>query len=46
MAILHTGPLRERSRYPPADIAVDRIGELLHCDLPALLRAGEARNAR
>jgi FMN phosphatase YigB (HAD superfamily) len=32
--------------YPPADIAVDRIGELLHCDLPALLRAGEARNAR
>jgi FMN phosphatase YigB (HAD superfamily) len=26
--------------YPPADLTVERIGDLLHCDLPALLPAG------
>ena len=27
------------AKYPPADIAIERIGDLLNCDLPALLRA-------
>ena len=30
-------------RYLPADITIERIGELLHCDLPALLGAGRGR---
>ena len=29
--------------YPPADVAVDRIGDLLHYELPALLRTGDGR---
>ena len=29
--------------YPPADLTVDRIGELLGYDLPALLRAGSPK---
>jgi len=33
------------AKEPPADIAVDRIGELLRYDLPALCRAGTARKA-
>jgi FMN phosphatase YigB (HAD superfamily) len=35
--------------YPPADIAIERIGDLLQYDLPALLpvcRAGSARDAQ
>jgi FMN phosphatase YigB (HAD superfamily) len=28
--------------YPPADITIDSIGDLLHFDLPALLQAGRA----
>lgn len=26
--------------YPPADLAIERIGDLLDCDFPALLRPG------
>jgi FMN phosphatase YigB (HAD superfamily) len=29
------------AKYPPADIAIERIGELAHFDLPTLLRAAE-----
>jgi FMN phosphatase YigB (HAD superfamily) len=29
--------------YPPADVTIDRIGELLHHDLPALLGTGGRR---
>jgi phosphoglycolate phosphatase-like HAD superfamily hydrolase len=32
--------------YPPADVAVDRIGDLLHYELPALLRTGGGRKRR
>jgi FMN phosphatase YigB (HAD superfamily) len=32
--------------YPPADIAVDRIGDLLDYELPVLLRAGDGRKTR
>ena len=28
--------------YPPADINIDRIGELLECDLAPLLEAGRS----
>lgn len=31
--------------YPPADITVERIGELVNCDLPALLGVVEAGHA-
>jgi len=31
------------SAYPPADVSVDRIGELLRFEVPALLRAGHAK---
>jgi polyphosphate glucokinase len=31
------GLRREVASYPPADITIERIGELLHYDLPALL---------
>jgi len=31
--------------YPPADVAVDRIGDLLDYDLPALIGADHARSA-
>ena len=36
---------KEMAGYPPADITVERIGDLLHYDLPALLAAGQAANA-
>ncbi len=29
------------ARYPPADLTIERIGDLLTCDLPALTRAGQ-----
>jgi hypothetical protein len=32
------------SSYPPADLAVDRIGDLLRVDLPTLLGAGNTRD--
>ena len=32
--------------YPPADIAIERIGELLQFDLPTLLQAGQAGSAK
>jgi len=32
--------------YPPADIAIERIGELLDFDLPTLLHAGQAGRAK
>ena len=28
--------------YPPADITVERIGELVNCDLPAFLGTAKA----
>jgi FMN phosphatase YigB (HAD superfamily) len=31
--------------YPPADITLERIGDLVTCDLPALLGLSEARSA-
>jgi hypothetical protein len=31
--------------YPPADITIERIGDLLQYDLPAMLAAAEAENA-
>jgi FMN phosphatase YigB (HAD superfamily) len=31
---------KEMAAYPPADINIERIGELLECDLPSLLEAG------
>jgi hypothetical protein len=30
------------SAYPPADLAIERIGDLLDCDVPALLRPATA----
>lgn len=33
------------STYPPADVTVERIGELAHWDLPTLLGAPDARRA-
>lgn len=33
---------RNLSTYPPADLAVERIGDLLDCDLSALVRPGAA----
>ena len=32
--------------YPPADIAIERIGDLLRYDLPALLRSDQAGSTR
>jgi hypothetical protein len=32
----------EVSKYPQADVTLERIGELLNYDLPALLAAGRA----
>jgi FMN phosphatase YigB (HAD superfamily) len=32
----------ETTKYPPADVSIERIGELLHFDLPALLAASAA----
>ena len=32
--------------YPPADVMVERIGDLLQYDLPALLAAGQADSPR
>jgi FMN phosphatase YigB (HAD superfamily) len=32
--------------YPPADITLERIGDLVNYDLPALLRAAKADNTR
>ena len=34
---------RHVSPYPPADLAIERIGDLLDCDLPALLAAAGGR---
>lgn len=34
---------RELATYPLADINIDRIGELLECELPSLLEAGRSR---
>jgi FMN phosphatase YigB (HAD superfamily) len=31
--------------YPPADLTIERIGDLINCDLPALLGASEDRHA-
>ncbi len=31
------------SKYPPPDLTIERIGELLHYDLPALLGAARRR---
>jgi hypothetical protein len=28
---------RNLAAYPPADLRIERIGDLIHCDLPALL---------
>jgi FMN phosphatase YigB (HAD superfamily) len=33
------------SSYPPADLAIERIGDLLHCDFPALVRPARAADA-
>lgn len=30
--------------YPPADLAIERIRDLLDCDVPALLERGRAGN--
>jgi hypothetical protein len=35
---------KEMAAYPPADINIDRIGELLECDLPSLLEAGRSNH--
>jgi hypothetical protein len=39
---------RNAALYPPADIAIERIGDLIHYDLPALLApaAWARRSAR
>jgi len=34
------------ARYPPADLSVDRIGELLDCDMTLLLSAASAASGR
>ncbi len=36
---------RETSKYPPADMTIDHIGDLVDYDLPALLGAGKNRNS-
>ncbi len=42
----HYAHAAEVATYPPADIAVERIGDLLGYDLPALLQPARAREAR
>jgi len=37
---------RELAAYPPADVTIDRIGDLLRYDLPALLAAGKSAPPR
>lgn len=37
--------LQATATYPPADITLERIGDLVNTDLPALLGAGEAHRA-
>ena len=37
---------KETAPYPPADITIGRIGELLGCDLPSLLEAGRSGHGR
>lgn len=36
---------RHLAGYPPADVSVERIGELVHYDFPALLGAAKGRQA-
>jgi len=33
---------RKLAAYPPADLAIERIGDLLNCDLPALFGLAKA----
>ena len=28
------------AQYPPADLSIDGVGDLLTCELPALIQAG------
>ncbi len=42
----HYAHAAEVATYPPADITVERIGDLLGYDLPALLQPARAREAR
>src|SRR5205809_2304077 len=42
----HYAHAAEVATYPPADITVERIGDLLGYDLPALLQPPRAREAR
>src|SRR2546425_188575 len=42
----HYAHAAEVATYPPADITVERIGDLLAYDLPALLQPARAREAR
>ena len=42
----HYAHAAEVASYPPADITVERIGDLLGYDLPALLQPPRAREAR
>ncbi len=37
---------KETAPYPPADIDIGRIGELLDCDLPSLIEAGRSNPGR
>jgi FMN phosphatase YigB (HAD superfamily) len=37
---------REVSAYPPADLAIGRIGDLLECDYPVAFRPREARGEK
>jgi len=37
---------RELAAYPPADVTIERIGDLLRYDLPALLAAGKSAPPR
>jgi FMN phosphatase YigB (HAD superfamily) len=37
---------REVSAHPPADLAIERIGDLLDCDYPASFRPREARGEK
>jgi FMN phosphatase YigB (HAD superfamily) len=34
------------AKYPPADVTIERIGDLLNYDLPALLEAGSAEHSK
>ena len=35
---------KQLAAYPPADIAIDRIGDTLQFDLPALLNSSGIKN--